>query len=251
MFTEEQKALLAKPLSPDRIKKRVQAGMQLSYLEGWDVISTANDIFGIDGWSSTVTSLACIATDEYKGGNRTGWQTAYRATVTVVIGDQQHEDAGFGSGISYSNAIESHEIALKEAVTDALKRALRHWGDQFGLCLYDKQQRGVGVEDGQPAAKEPTPKAPLRRVSQPEGPRKGQQEPPATPADLEAATEERIQDYYYYLLQNGVDATAAGTQLENARVKYNGIIPKAWLDHMFTQAKLKFGDPLTEETGND
>jgi DNA repair and recombination protein RAD52 len=111
MLTNEQKDLLHKPLSPGRISQRSQAGMKLSYLEGWDVIGTANDIFGLDGWSSVVTSLDHIATDEYKGSSKVGWQTAYRAEVAVTVGDQTHEDAGFGNGISYLNAIESHEMA--------------------------------------------------------------------------------------------------------------------------------------------
>jgi hypothetical protein len=34
---------------------------------------------------------------------------------------------------------EAHEVAYKGAVTDALKRALRHFGEQFGLGLYDRR----------------------------------------------------------------------------------------------------------------
>jgi len=33
------------------------------------------------------------------------------------------------------------ESAIKEAVTDALKRTLRHWGPQFGLDLYSEDER--------------------------------------------------------------------------------------------------------------
>jgi len=38
---------------------------------------------------------------------------------------------------------EAHESALKEAETDATKRALVTFGNLFGLALYDKQQLGV------------------------------------------------------------------------------------------------------------
>jgi hypothetical protein len=38
---------------------------------------------------------------------------------------------------------QAHESALKEAETDAMKRALMTFGNPFGLVLYDKQQRQV------------------------------------------------------------------------------------------------------------
>jgi hypothetical protein len=38
---------------------------------------------------------------------------------------------------------EAHESALKEAETDATKRALATFGNLFGLALYDKEQNGV------------------------------------------------------------------------------------------------------------
>ncbi|MDM7954732.1 MAG: Rad52/Rad22 family DNA repair protein [Cyanobium sp. CZS 25K] len=36
---------------------------------------------------------------------------------------------------------QAHESALKEAETDAMKRALMTFGHPFGLALYDKQPR--------------------------------------------------------------------------------------------------------------
>jgi len=38
---------------------------------------------------------------------------------------------------------EAHENAIKEAETDATKRALSTFGNLFGLALYDKEQQGV------------------------------------------------------------------------------------------------------------
>ncbi len=38
---------------------------------------------------------------------------------------------------------EARESALKEAETDAMKRALTTFGNPFGLALYDKEQLGV------------------------------------------------------------------------------------------------------------
>jgi hypothetical protein len=44
---------------------------------------------------------------------------------------------------------QAHESALKEAETDAMKRALMTFGNPFGLALYDKRQRQVSSAAGQ------------------------------------------------------------------------------------------------------
>ncbi len=52
------------------------------------------------------------------------------------------EGCGSGQGRGKSPG-EAHESALKEAETDAMKRALTTFGNPFGLALYDKEQHGV------------------------------------------------------------------------------------------------------------
>ncbi len=52
------------------------------------------------------------------------------------------EGSGAGHGIDVDLG-QAHESALKEAETDAMKRALMTFGNPFGLALYDKQQREV------------------------------------------------------------------------------------------------------------
>ncbi len=41
---------------------------------------------------------------------------------------------------------QAHESALKEAETDAMKRALMTFGNPFGLALHDKAQRQVSSD---------------------------------------------------------------------------------------------------------
>jgi recombination DNA repair RAD52 pathway protein len=52
------------------------------------------------------------------------------------------EGSGAGHGIDLDLG-QAHESALKEAETDAMKRALMTFGNPFGLALYDKRQREV------------------------------------------------------------------------------------------------------------
>ena len=52
-------------------------------------------------------------------------------------------------GVSTGSTLgEAHESALKEAETDAMKRALATFGNLFGLALYDKEQSGVRRHPG-------------------------------------------------------------------------------------------------------
>jgi hypothetical protein len=57
-----------------------------------------------------------------------------------VIISREGSGVGHGTGATLG---EAHESALKEAETDAMKRALTTFGNLFGLALYDKDQRGV------------------------------------------------------------------------------------------------------------
>lgn len=51
MFNEKQIKILQEELDSSRIKTREKANIKLSYLEGFDVIETANNIFGFGSWS--------------------------------------------------------------------------------------------------------------------------------------------------------------------------------------------------------
>lgn len=154
MFTQQQTAALSADLNRKNIKHRSQAGMQLSYIESHHAIREANRIFGFEGWSSETVDIVCIR-DAVP-------DVAYRAKVriTVYAGDRTIVREGIGFGNSrLKNVCEAHENAGKTAESDAQKRALRHFGDQFGLTLYDKDQANVTDENEAPAPV--APRAPI------------------------------------------------------------------------------------------
>jgi recombination DNA repair RAD52 pathway protein len=78
---------------------------------------------------------------------------AVRASNLMVV----REGTGYGSGIS-PRLGDAYESAIKEAESDAMKRALMTFGNKFGLALYDKDQTNVG-------ASEDTVKAIMERLS--------------------------------------------------------------------------------------
>lgn len=148
-FTDDQKTALAASLNRAHVKQREQAGRKLSYVEGWHAIAEANRIFGFDGWMRETVDIRCVAEKERTIGKppgRPGWGVSYVAKVKVIVfaGDAMvtREGVGAGHGIDVDLG-QAHESAVKEAETDAMKRALMTFGNPFGLALYDKEQSNV------------------------------------------------------------------------------------------------------------
>ena len=130
-FTKEQTEQLNQPIDPKVVAFRQQGNMQLAYLESWYVINEANRIFGFDGWQSETVQLDCVQSDDFC--------VTYIAKVRVTIGDVTREGVGAGHGKGKSvNLGDKHESAVKEAESDARKRAFMQFGSQFGLSLYDR-----------------------------------------------------------------------------------------------------------------
>lgn len=72
------------------------------------------------------------------------WLCRVRVCVRNETGTVVREGTGSGTGFGY-NLGEAHESALKEAESDAMKRALVTFGSQFGLALYDKRRAEVAA----------------------------------------------------------------------------------------------------------
>ena len=132
-FTKEQTEQLNQPIDPKVVAFRQQGNMQLAYLESWYVINEANRIFGFDGWSSETIQLDCVQSDEFC--------VTYIAKVRVTVGDVIREGVGAGHGKGEKvNLGDKHESAVKEAESDARKRAFMQFGSQLGLSLYDRSK---------------------------------------------------------------------------------------------------------------
>lgn len=150
-FSPEVDVALAAPLLRENVKTRNQSGRSLSYIEGWKAISEANRIFGFAGWNRETLDLSMVAEHERSIGQSgaKGWGVTYTARVRIrVFCDQMEvirDGCGTGHGIDRDRGL-AHESALKEAETDAMKRAFMTFGNPFGLALYDKTQADVADE---------------------------------------------------------------------------------------------------------
>ena len=141
-FSEAQVKLLSSKLNEKCVKTRQQGAKTLSYIEGWHVIAEANRIFGFEGWDREMMAAECVWQDVKREPKACAY--AARVRIRVRAGDTVvcREGSGVGHGIGATLG-EAHESALKEAETDATKRALATFGNLFGLALYDKEQNGV------------------------------------------------------------------------------------------------------------
>jgi DNA recombination protein Rad52 len=142
MFSEPQVKALSSKLSAKYVRTRQHSGLTLSYIEGWHAIAEANRIFGYDAWDRQTMAVKCVW--EGLKGNRSACSYIARVRVRVRAGDKEicREGCGSGHGVGLTPG-EAHESAIKEAETDAMKRALSTFGNPFGLALYDKEQQNV------------------------------------------------------------------------------------------------------------
>ncbi|MEB3167862.1 MAG: RAD52 family DNA repair protein, partial [Synechococcaceae cyanobacterium] len=181
-FSPEQVAALAAPLDRANVRQREQGRGKVNYLEGWQLIAEANRIFGFDGWQRQTIAVRCVAQAERTIGRdqKPGWGVTYTARVRVTVNagglpSLIREGTGAGHGID-TDLGQAHESAIKEAETDAMKRALMTFGNPFGLALYDKQQRevtgasGASSSSGRPAARPATAPQPNARPQPAQGP---------------------------------------------------------------------------------
>jgi DNA repair and recombination protein RAD52 len=109
------------------------------YVEGYQAINQANRIFGYGRWGAEVAGPVGYRelARTIKGTGEVAPFGMYWATVRVQVrGSEPRSDVG--CAFTIDDSPEAHDTAIKAAVTDAMKRALRQFGEQFGNSLYDR-----------------------------------------------------------------------------------------------------------------
>jgi hypothetical protein len=141
---DDQIEMLRESIDPRRVGKD---GKGFSHLEAWDVRRRLIQIFGFGGWSFDVksTELASHAAEEKKGRNGTyvAHTVVYRVVGRLTIRNRSgvylthFDDGAAGDATNFPSLGDAHDMALKTAMSQALKRCAVNMGDQFGLSLYD------------------------------------------------------------------------------------------------------------------
>ena len=130
-FTDEQRKILLQPIKPHRVSKD---GKGFSHVEAYEIKAHLNRVFGFEGWGTSIESLKCLFEDEKDGK----WTVAYLCTMRLWVGGKTSADASTGDATNQRSRADAHDLAVKSAVSGALKRCATALGDQFGLSLYNK-----------------------------------------------------------------------------------------------------------------
>ncbi|ORY48045.1 recombination protein Rad52 [Rhizoclosmatium globosum] len=142
-FSAEERAhissTLRKAVGPEYLSQRAgPGGSKLVYISGSRVISLANEIFGFDGWSHSIVSTEIDFVDTSRDGTSVSLGISTVVRVTLRDGTS-HEDVGYGSIENARSKGAAFDKAKKESVTDAIKRALRSFGNVMGNCTYNNE----------------------------------------------------------------------------------------------------------------
>jgi len=138
MFNTEQQNILLRRLNPSRVEKRKQAGMNLSYLAQHDVRAHLIRIFGFGGFDLETLEAKLAFENEHDGK----WDVGYQVTMRLTVKDEHgnpvcsYSETAVGTSTQGRRG-EAHDMAMKTASSDAMKRCAINLGDQFGLSLYD------------------------------------------------------------------------------------------------------------------
>lgn len=109
----------------------------MHYITAEKCIALANEVFGFNGWSSSIQNIQIDFCDEHPQTLKISLGLSVIVRVTLRDGTF-HEDIGYGHIENCKGKAAAFEKAKKEGTTDALKRALRNFGNVLGNCIYDK-----------------------------------------------------------------------------------------------------------------
>lgn len=127
---KQAKAALSRCLGSDHISTRQgPRNTRIPYLDVSTTIRLANEAFRYDGWSSNIISI----TQDFIQEERGTWSCCYTALVRITLPNGcYHEGIGVGNAENTRLQADAIEKAKKSAVSDAMKRALRCFGEGLG-----------------------------------------------------------------------------------------------------------------------
>lgn len=148
-LNDEQYQRLLMPLDPGRVSSRSVKGRSLSYVEASDIKRWLIRVFGFGGFDVRLLecSLAFEQEKPQSSGSGVNWNVGYKAHVQLQVRDERHGMATYTEAAvgfaSLPDRGEAHDMAVKTAESDALKRCAIYLGTQFGLSLYFGTQDDV------------------------------------------------------------------------------------------------------------
>jgi recombination DNA repair RAD52 pathway protein len=153
-LTAEQVRQLLKPIAPQRVMR----ANNHSHISQQDVTAHLTRIFGFGNWQKQILEEAIVIDEKASwiakdGKAKEGWDVTYRVRMRLTIKDPdgvtiwEGDDGATGSATHQPSRSDAHDLAYKAAISYALKRCAKDWGDQFGLSLYNGGQTSALIID--------------------------------------------------------------------------------------------------------
>jgi len=131
----EVEAALAQPFNLPVYQKDGPGGKKFDYVAWYQSVRHANQVFGPMAWSTTIKQLT---------QNPKGYEAIVSIRVLTIddttgtVVETTRDGAGYSDITQTRAGEELRDMASKAAATDALSKAFKLFGDNFGLGLYDK-----------------------------------------------------------------------------------------------------------------
>lgn len=141
-LSEQQINFLLSGISANRIGRD---GKGFSHVEAWDIRRHLIRVFGFGGYDTDLLSMELVTQLEIppdRPNGKTRYTVVYRVAMTLTVKVDGVElghwhGAAIGDAPNQPSLADAHDLALKTADSQALKRAAVNMGDQFGLSLYN------------------------------------------------------------------------------------------------------------------
>ncbi|KAI9567556.1 hypothetical protein HD554DRAFT_2173328 [Boletus coccyginus] len=154
---------LDKKLGPEYISQRPgpDGGPELTYAKGWKIINLTNEVFGFNGWSSSILSITTDFLDYSEDSKR--FNVGVTATVRVTLKDgAYHEDVGYGMLENESKGTALGKSYIQEVVKIKVPPAKLDKND-----LYRRSEFEERILDGPAPARAVVPEGSSSRREKP------------------------------------------------------------------------------------
>ncbi|MEU5490268.1 Rad52/Rad22 family DNA repair protein [Streptomyces sp. NPDC020196] len=138
-LSPQQIDFLLSGISANRIGKD---GKGFAHVEAWDIRRHLIRVFGFGGFDTDLIEARLVAQIDLPAGNKTRYTVVYQVSLKLTVKVDGVElghwhGTAIGDATNQPGLADAHDLALKTADSQALKRAAVNMGDQFGLSLYN------------------------------------------------------------------------------------------------------------------
>lgn len=152
-LTEKQINALLGDIKPERV---FTDDGGFAHVAAWDVRAMLTRVFGFGGWDEVELRPTVLLYDQEtttrsgKPARKVAYQASRRLVVRTKDGEMlcTHDGSAVGeSTMPDFKRGDGHDMAIKTAESQALKRAAINLGTQFGLSLYASSGDGIHYRD--------------------------------------------------------------------------------------------------------